>query len=67
VGNKNINNAAIDCSATVLQRKMLLVCRGVAEGKGAIVGATEGDKEQIAWKWAQKLILQLKSYFRPLK
>jgi hypothetical protein len=67
VGNTNINNTAIDCSANVLQHKVLLVCRCVAEAKGAISGATEGDKDQGAWKWAQKLIAQLKKYFRPLK
>jgi hypothetical protein len=39
----------------------------VAEGKEAIGGATEGDKDEKASKWAQKLIAQLKNYFRPLK
>lgn len=45
MGNTHINDAAIDRSATVLQHKVLLVCRGVAEGKGAIGGATEGEKD----------------------
>jgi len=67
VGNTNINNAALDYSATVLQHRVLLVCRGVAEGKGENGGATEGDKDQGAWKWSQKFIAQLKNYFRPLK